>query len=273
MSGSLFRRLVRASAGDANPGFKRATARIGYDILSVLWRDSGWRFMNYGYLPAEAAPPDEVDAPFIGLYRAALGSLPLQGARVLEVGSGRGGGAAWMARQPGIAAVTGVDLSPLTVARARRLNPGVAGLDFRRGDAEALPFPDASFDGVVNVESSHNYGSMPRFLAEVARVLRPGGWFAWADMRPASALPQLDRDFAASRLVIESEAELTDGVLRALDHMEATKRGSIARFRPFAPMLNEFAAMDGSMIRRGLQRGGIRYLARRCRKPITPAAT
>jgi ubiquinone/menaquinone biosynthesis C-methylase UbiE len=43
------------------------------------------------------------------------------------------------------------------------------------GDAENLPFPQVSFDAVINVESAHCYGSIERFLAEVHRVLRPGG--------------------------------------------------------------------------------------------------
>ena len=41
------------------------------------------------------------------------------------------------------------------------------------GDAESLPFADRSFDAVINVEASHAYPHFPRFLAEVARVLRP----------------------------------------------------------------------------------------------------
>ena len=63
------------------------------------------------------------------------------------------------------------------------------GLAFEVGDAERMPFPDASFDAVVNVESSHCYPSMPAFLSEVRRVLRPGGHFLYADLRPRTDLP------------------------------------------------------------------------------------
>ena len=51
------------------------------------------------------------------------------------------------------------------------------------GNAESLPFADESFDAVINVEASHGYPDFPRFLAEVARVLRPGGHFLYADFR------------------------------------------------------------------------------------------
>lgn len=165
--------------------------------------------------------------------------------------------------------MTGVDLSPRTVARARRLHGSRPGLDFQRGDAEALPFPDAAFDGVVNIESSHCYGSMPRFLGEVARVLRPGGWFAWADMRDAGSLPANNAAFAASGLETLEEQDLTGGVLRALAAAEARKADAIARFRPVAGLMREFAGMEGSMLRRALERRAVVYRARRCRKPLS----
>jgi fatty-acid O-methyltransferase len=57
---------------------------------------------------------------------------------------------------------------------ARRHAEGSA-VELVHGDAENLPFPQVSFDAVINVESAHCYGSIERFLAEVHRVLRPGG--------------------------------------------------------------------------------------------------
>jgi ubiquinone/menaquinone biosynthesis C-methylase UbiE len=55
-------------------------------------------------------------------------------------------------------------------------------MDFVHGDAQSLPFADESFDVVINIEASHGYPDFPRFLAEVARVLRPGGRFLYADV-------------------------------------------------------------------------------------------
>ena len=227
--------------------------------------------MNYGWLPPEpsfALPAaEEADRAFIGLYHQAIDGLGLEGARILEVGSGRGGGAAWMARRPGVAGVVGVDLSPRTVARATLLHGDVPGLSFRVGDAEALPFDDGAFDVVVNIESSHCYGSMPRFAAEVARVLKPGGWFGWADMRAPSMLPDLDRAFASGGLVLTEERDLTAGVVRALEATEARKEGSVARFGLLAPLLREFGGMQGSLVQAGMRRGQVVYRARRYRRP------
>jgi ubiquinone/menaquinone biosynthesis C-methylase UbiE len=44
-----------------------------------------------------------------------------------------------------------------------------------QGDAQNLPFPDQSFDAVINVEASHIYPEFERFVGEVARVLPPEG--------------------------------------------------------------------------------------------------
>jgi ubiquinone/menaquinone biosynthesis C-methylase UbiE len=69
-----------------------------------------------------------------------------------------------------------LDFNPDGIAycRKRHILPG---LDFVHGDAENLPFPDESFDAVINVEAPHAYPQLSRFLAAVARVLRPGRTF------------------------------------------------------------------------------------------------
>ena len=94
------------------------------------------------------------------------------GREVLEVGSGRGGGASFVARYLRPSRVVGVDVSPQSVAfcRARHSAPG---LSFEVGNAEQLGFAAASFDAILNVESSHCYGDMGAFVREVRRVLRP----------------------------------------------------------------------------------------------------
>src|SRR5437016_10678551 len=72
--------------------------------------------------------------------------------------------------------MVGIDLSDKAVDFCNQ-NYAIDALSFRQGDAENLPLSDASVDVVVNLESSHCYGSMDRFLSEVYRVLRPGGIF------------------------------------------------------------------------------------------------
>ncbi len=92
------------------------------------------------------------------------------GVRVLDVASGPGHGAA-MAVERG-ASVIGVDVAEGMLALARHFHPS---LDFRFGDAEALPFPDGSFDAVVANFVMLHVGRPEQAAAEFARVLAPDG--------------------------------------------------------------------------------------------------
>jgi SAM-dependent methyltransferase len=124
---------------------------------------------------------DAVTAPLIGGFFARvakdLAALSPR-ARVLEVGSGPGRLAAKLAEVAPEVRVTGVDIAPDMVERAGALaaRSGVADrVAFQVGDVAALPFPDASFDAAVSTFSLHHWSNPARGLAEIYRVLRPGG--------------------------------------------------------------------------------------------------
>lgn len=98
--------------------------------------------------------------------------------RVLEVGSGPGRLAVKLAEVAPDVRVTGVDITPEMVERANALaaRMGVADrVNFQVGDVAALPFADASFDIVVSTLSLHHWQNPATGLAEIYRVLRPGG--------------------------------------------------------------------------------------------------
>lgn len=107
------------------------------------------------------------------------------GAHVLDVACGTGNLALPLAR--GGAIVTGVDIAPNLLAQARqRAAEEKLAITFDEGDAEQLPYADASFDVVVSM-----FGAMfaPRpelVAAEFARVLKPGGLLAMANWNPSS---------------------------------------------------------------------------------------
>ena len=87
-----------------------------------------------------------------------------------------------------------------------------------QGSAENLPLPTASIDLVVNIESSHLYESTPNFFKEVHRVLRPGGYFCWADIRFKDEMSVvLDQAVAAGLELIEYE-NITTGVLHGIEY-------------------------------------------------------
>ncbi len=103
-------------------------------------------------------------------YAIALGLA--EGRRVLDVGSGEGYGAAWLATRA--ESVVGVDIAPDAVDHANSAY-GTDRLRFRVGDAMALDAADFSADLVVCFETIEHVGDPGRVVAEIARVLAPGG--------------------------------------------------------------------------------------------------
>jgi ubiquinone/menaquinone biosynthesis C-methylase UbiE len=107
---------------------------------------------------------------------ARLRSLPA-GAAVLDVPCGGGVAFRGLSRSQDVRYVA-ADISPVMIRRARREaeRRGVAGLvEIAEADAEALPFDDASFDLCISYNSLHCFAHPERALAEMGRVLRPGG--------------------------------------------------------------------------------------------------
>jgi SAM-dependent methyltransferase len=168
---------------------------------------------------------------------------------VLEVGSGRGGGASFIARYLHPAKMVGVDLSANAVDFSRITHP-VKGLEFKQGDAELLPFESGSFDAIVNVESSHCYPSPEKFFSEIHRVLRKGGYFLYADFREAAGLDAWRRGLEQSGLRILREQDITAQVLTALDDDNERKLALIQNLvpRPLQRSFRDFAAVQGSPI-------------------------
>jgi len=101
-------------------------------------------------------------------WQRALRLLP-SGSRVLDVGCAFGYGTRLIARAHG---VHGVDASSAFIERARRAAPAIP---FTLAPAEALPFPDGSFDAVVLLDVLEHVNREGPALDEVYRVLRPGG--------------------------------------------------------------------------------------------------
>jgi ubiquinone/menaquinone biosynthesis C-methylase UbiE len=108
--------------------------------------------------------------------------------RVLEVGCGRGVGLSLLLSEFGAAHVNGVDVDPRQAARAlRRLRERYEGrIDVRVASVEQLPFEDASFDAVFDFGILHHVPAWQSAVAEIGRVLKPGGTFFFEEVTSAA---------------------------------------------------------------------------------------
>jgi SAM-dependent methyltransferase len=99
-----------------------------------------------------------------------------------------------------VGSVKGVDLTPAMVAEAERRagDEGIGNVDFTIGDVTAVDFEDDCFDGAITRLSLHHIPAPGRVVAEMARLVRPGGWVLVSDI-----VADRDRDSNAWREEIE----------------------------------------------------------------------
>jgi SAM-dependent methyltransferase len=152
-----------------------------------------------------------------------LGLKP--GMKVLDVACGTGNLAVPAARLG--ATVTGVDIAPNLLEQARE-RAAAEGLDikFDEGDAEALPYEDASFDAVVTM-----YGAMfaPRpelVAAELKRVCKPGGLIAMGNWTPTGFIGQM---FKAAAAYVPPPPGMTSPVLWGKDDVVRERFGDVSK--------------------------------------------
>ncbi len=147
-----------------------------------------------GYAPGDldAIPPASIES-FAGVgYFHDLADFK-GGEKVLDLGSGSGMDSFLAAHQVGPAgSVTGVDMTDEQLEKARKLAAeyNVENIAFQKGYIEALPFEDESFDVVISNGVINLSAEKGKVFAEIARVLKPTGRLALADIVSEQQLPE-----------------------------------------------------------------------------------
>jgi SAM-dependent methyltransferase len=202
------------------------------------------------------------------------------GWRVLDVATGSGNAAIAAARLGCVA--VGVDYVPSLLDRGR-IRAVAEGLDLElvEGDAEDLPFPDASFDAVTSVFGSMFAPNHAKAAAELLRVCRPGGTIALASWTPDGFIGELFRTVAGhvpppagvpSPMLWGTEAHLRELFGEGISSLEVEERTFTFRFRSaeefvsffrewYGPTLKAFAALGGEA-QQALQRDLIELVRR-----------
>jgi SAM-dependent methyltransferase len=113
-----------------------------------------------------------------------IGTHDLGGKSVLDIGCGAGGIDVTLVRNHGAGYVTGIDVEDTVITHART-HVAAAGLSDRIGLCKVapgpLPFPPATFDVVFSKDSIVHIPDKHALMRDVARILRPGGWFIASD--------------------------------------------------------------------------------------------
>jgi SAM-dependent methyltransferase len=225
--------------------------------------------LNYGF---SSEPENSVIAAnepefyCLRLYEHTVRETPLEGRDVLEVSCGRGGGANFVSRTFRPRRYVGVDLSQENVRLARE-RAARDGLAFAVGNAERLDLPGDSFDVVINIEASHLYDNRGQFFAEVVRVLKPGGYFCYAD--GCWADDDCTDDLLAAGLDMLARLEITSNVLLALrkDNARRTALFDAMKNRDLREEYKHWGGVVGYRAYNRFDAGQTRYFSHRLRKP------
>ncbi len=244
---------------------RKAIWKHWYPYLTMRIKQDGVSFLNYAYetdppmnIPLD--PEDEPNRACIQLYHHVGALADLGGKKVLEVSCGHGGGASYLTRTFEPSEYIGLDLNPSGIRFCKRVHK-VDGLRFVQGDAEQLPFPDASFDAVINVEASHCYPDFPKFLSEAARVLVPGGHLQYADFRFKNGCTSWEEELANAPLKLKESKDISPNVLKGMAMNSAHSTELLEKNLPvfLKGLGREFAGVEGSRIYGDLANGGILY--------------
>lgn len=258
------------------PSFRKITRKWMYQAMHHFLKQDEWTYMNYGYADLDGSKnltvldrTDEGNRLSYQLYNHLAAEIELEGKEILEVGSGRGGGASMINKYHKPEKMVGLDFSGIAVKLCNR-NLSARGLAFVEGDAENMPFSAESFDVIINVESSHCYYSMNSFLNQVSKVLRSGGHFLFTDFRKPNEIEELESLISASGLEVLAKRDITTNVIKALDEDHNRRMKIISQNVPklFIKQFGEFAGVKNSVVYNQFENNELLYLSYIMRKAL-----
>lgn len=161
----------------------------------------GGGFINFGYwgkLPHASITDEERVESQKEMYRFVSKKLDISSSDdVLEIGCGKGVGAALVASEFNPHKIFGLDFSALQIERAKKTQKqtsfSLKKLSFKQGAAEKISFPDSSFHKLFSIEALQHFSDIEQFVAEAFRVLKTSGKLAIATFfqTGSGALPKL----------------------------------------------------------------------------------
>jgi SAM-dependent methyltransferase len=258
--------LLVARAMNREPSAPDAARRAH---LRLVRARPAYTVLNYGFSaePEQTViAADEPEFYCLRLYEHLLRDVPVESGALLELACGRGGGASFMSRTYRPDSLIGVDADPDNVRCARDL-PDLDDVEFLLGDSRRLEFADDSFDVVVLIAPAALETRRTRSFHEVLRVLRPGGYFCYAD--GCWADDDCTEDLTAAGFDLLERQEITANVVRALrrDHRRRERWLDMLATPDERERYREAAALPSSRTYRRLEAGQARYFSHRLQRP------
>ena len=257
------------SAADLDDAALKAGQAENFDNLNDVVAGSPFdrhlRFFNFGYRPLEGQPvagpklsPAFPNRDSAQLLFEVVGDVDLTGARVAEIGCGRGGNLWLLRRYYATAQVVGVDIAYKSMAFCRASMPEDDAA-FVHGDAEQVPLGSGWADAVVSVETSCTYPDIESFFRNVARVLKVGGHFLYTDLIDHVLLQPFVDVLTALGLELLEHRDITANVSASRDaRAERQKLAFGTTDDQDAATMSEFVGQSGSRLYdylRGAERG------------------
>ena len=233
--------------------FREFAFRTWYWIVSSIDKNAEVLLMNFGYSDdnqiVKLKPEDEINRYSIQLYHHLASKVDLKNKSLIEIGCGRGGGLSYCVKTFSPKTTLGVDLNNTAIKFCAK-HYSQPGLTFMQGDSQALNLENESFDVVLNVESSHRYLQFDKFIAEVDRILHPGGYFLFTDFRNTNQLQSLEDCIEKSNFAIIEQSIITQNVVKALALDDKRRRGLVDKLVPgyLQSIALNFAGVIGSGI-------------------------
>jgi ubiquinone/menaquinone biosynthesis C-methylase UbiE len=235
---------------------------------AVARRSPDHAFLNYGFDDFDQAARHASEGDLVSacrrLYETILMPFPVDIGQIVEVGCGRGGGAEFLLQsRPGLRYL-GIDLSPEHLALCRTRFASRPGTGFVLADAAYLPARDGRFDAAFSIEAAQHFAEPNRFYHEVARLLRPGGWFLVASLwQPSQEPTDVFRD-AGFRVV--ERRDITANVVASLSRTSGLREqlvDSLSLPERFRPLLLSWAGVRGTASFDCLATGALLYVTYR----------
>nr|DAC82024.1 TPA_exp: O-methyltransferase [uncultured bacterium] len=279
---------MKNSFRDLGAGLMFQLMRLFYHVFPCFnWLSSKNEviFLNLGYMELDEALKGESENrwktldltgiaekyyPLARMYDMlcrCVEEVNFENKRVVEIGCGHGGGAAFIARNFPLKSMTGIDLNANGIDFCRKVHATVDNLEFMPGDACNIPLDDNSCDVVINVESSHLYKSFTGFVDEVSRILQPGGYFLFTDARPRNSLERFKQSLDRSDFKCVYSGDIRENVLqsvmadqtRAKEIIKGYTEHWIFRVGLFRWMVISFFESGDKRFCKGLADGSIAY--------------